>query len=83
MQHSELRHWMLSVVYTDCLTFIVMLGVVMLSVVMLSVAMLSIVDTFQTGLKTASRARLLALPTNMRLFWKGLPGTSTLYYYEY
>jgi hypothetical protein len=55
---------MLSVVYADCLTFIVMLGVVMLSVVMLSVAMLSIVDTFQTGLKTASRARLPGLPTN-------------------
>jgi hypothetical protein len=27
--------------------------------------------------------RLLALPTNIRLGWKGLPGTNTLAYYEY
>ncbi len=26
--------------------------------------------------------RLLALPTNIRLGWKGLPGTNTLAYYE-
>jgi hypothetical protein len=27
-------------------------------------------------------ARLLALPTNIRLGWKGLPGTNALAYYE-
>jgi hypothetical protein len=26
--------------------------------------------------------RLLASPTNIRLGWKGLPGTNTLAYYE-
>jgi hypothetical protein len=26
--------------------------------------------------------RLLAFPTNIRLDWKGLPGTNTLAYYE-
>jgi hypothetical protein len=28
------------------------------------------------------KGRLLALPTNIRLGWKGLPGTNTLAYYE-
>jgi hypothetical protein len=27
-------------------------------------------------------SRLLALPSNSRLGWKGLPGTNTLAYYE-
>jgi hypothetical protein len=28
------------------------------------------------------KGRLLASPTNIRLGWKGMPGTSTLTYYE-
>jgi hypothetical protein len=28
------------------------------------------------------KGRLLASPTNMRLDWKGLPGTNALAYYE-
>jgi hypothetical protein len=28
------------------------------------------------------KTRLLALPTNIRLGWEGLPGTNTLAYYE-
>ncbi len=28
------------------------------------------------------KGRLLALPTNIRLGWKGLPGTNILAYYE-
>ncbi len=28
------------------------------------------------------KGRLLASPTNIRVVWKGLPGTNTLAYYE-
>jgi len=28
------------------------------------------------------KGRFLALPTNIRLGWKGLPGTNTLAYYQ-
>ncbi len=28
-------------------------------------------------------SKLLALPTNIRLGWRGLPGTNTLVYYEH
>jgi hypothetical protein len=33
-------------------------------------------------LKVASLAQAAALPTNIRLSWKGLPGTNTVAYYE-
>jgi hypothetical protein len=38
----------------------------------------NLLGTFQA----LTPGRLLALPTNIRLGWKGLPGTSTLAYYE-
>jgi hypothetical protein len=31
---------------------------------------------------STNRARLLALPTNIRLGWKSFPGTNTLAYYK-
>jgi hypothetical protein len=33
-------------------------------------------------LKGASLGQALALPANIRLGWKGFPGTNTLAYYE-
>ncbi len=33
-------------------------------------------------LKDVSLGQAPALPVNTRLFWKGLPGTNTLAYYE-
>jgi hypothetical protein len=35
------------------------------------------------NLKDASFGKALALPTNIRLGWKGLAGTDTLTYYEH
>ena len=64
---------------------VVIVNVIMLSVHMLNVIMLSVLAPFIPG-RTLQPSLMfppaLALPTNIRLGWKRLPGTNTLAYYE-
>jgi hypothetical protein len=67
--------------YAECRDlFIIMLNVSMLSVIRLSVIILNVVAPFLT--LGASHGKAQALPPNIRLGWRGLPGTNTLTYYE-